>query len=206
MKRRRFVVLDRDGTVIVERHYLSDPEQVELIPGAAEGLRRLAAYGLGLVLLTNQSAVGRGWLGLDTLEEVHRRMKQLLEREDVRLAGIYVCPHAPDEGCNCRKPLAGLLERAAAELDFAPAECFVIGDKACDIDLGRRAGATTFLVRTGYGAELAAAGAASADYVVDDLAAAAKMIEQLLSEQGDCPDFRGAASENGTVPFRAAPT
>lgn len=176
---RRFVVLDRDGTLIVERHYLSDPEQVELLPGAAAAVRDLAAMGLGRVVVTNQSAVGRGFFDLKRLAEIHGRMQDLLHAEGASLDGIYFCPHLPEDGCRCRKPLPGLLEQAARELGFRPAESFVIGDKACDVDLGRAVGARTLLVRTGYGARLAAEGWVDADHVADDLPAAVRVIRQL---------------------------
>jgi len=176
---RRFVVLDRDGTLIAERHYLSEPGQVELLPGVAGALRDLEGMGLGRVVVTNQSAVGRGYLDLGRLAEIHRRMEDLLRAEGASLDGIYFCPHLPEDGCRCRKPLPGLLERAAAELGFLPADSFVVGDKACDVGLGRAVGARTFLVRTGYGARLAAEGAVDADHVADDLPAAVRLIRQL---------------------------
>lgn len=183
MMPRRFVVLDRDGTIVVERGYLSDPEQVQLIPGVGEGLRKLRALGLGLAVITNQSAVGRKYFDLARLQQIHQRMAELLAAEQVELDAIYVCPHTPDDGCQCRKPLPGLMEQASREQGFDPAASFVIGDKPCDIELGRRCQATTFLVRTGYGAEYAAAGTVAADYVVDDVAGAAQVIEELLSAQ-----------------------
>jgi D-glycero-D-manno-heptose 1,7-bisphosphate phosphatase len=187
MTRRRFVLLDRDGTVIVERNYLSDLDQVELIPGAADALRRLAARGLGLVLVTNQSGIGRGYFDEARLAEIHRRLIGLLRAEGARLDGIYVCPHHPDQACACRKPRTALAMRAAEELGFDPAACFVVGDTASDVELGRALGATTLLVRTGHGAAALANGEASADYVVADLAAAADRIEALLDSRGDAP-------------------
>jgi D-glycero-D-manno-heptose 1,7-bisphosphate phosphatase len=180
MTQRPFAVLDRDGTIIVERNYLSDPDRVELIPGVAGGLRRLIALGLGLVVVTNQSAVGRGFFDRARLDLIHGRMQELLAAESVVLDGIYVCPHTPEDACQCRKPRPGLLEQAARELHFDATHSFVIGDKACDMDLGRSAGATTFLVRTGYGAQLAAAGPVAADFVVNDVAGAAEIVARLL--------------------------
>jgi D-glycero-D-manno-heptose 1,7-bisphosphate phosphatase len=181
--RRRFVLLDRDGTVIVERNYLSDPDQVELIPGAAEALRRLAARGLGLVLVTNQSGIGRGYFDEARLAEIHQRLTGLLRAERIQLDGIYVCPHHPDQDCACRKPRTALALRAAEELGFDAAACFVVGDMASDVQLGRALGATTLLVRTGHGAAALASGAPGADYVVADLAAAADRIEALLDRE-----------------------
>ena len=180
MKRRRFVVLDRDGTTIVERHYLSDPLQVELIPGAASGLRQLSEMGLGLAVITNQSAVGRGFFDQARLALIHQRLRELLDAEGVQLDGIYVCPHRPEDACRCRKPETGLLELAAQELGFDPQASFLIGDKAIDIELGQRVGATTFLVRTGYGAQVAAENTVIPDYVVDDVWDAAQVIKRLL--------------------------
>lgn len=177
MKARRFVLLDRDGTLIAERNYLSRVEEVELLPGAAPGLRLLRHAGLGLAAITNQSGLARGYFDWATLDAIHSHLSQLLTNEGVSLAGFFVCPHAPDEGCDCRKPLPGLAQRAAAELHFDPADSFVIGDKPCDIELGRRLGAVTFLVRTGYGAQWERDGL-RADYIVDDILAAAQIILQ----------------------------
>jgi D-glycero-D-manno-heptose 1,7-bisphosphate phosphatase len=182
MTRRRFVVLDRDGTIIVERHYLSNPEGVELLPRVARGLRRLSTMGLGLVVITNQSAIGRRLFDTTRLALIHRRLCALLAAERIYLDGIYFCPHIPEDDCGCRKPMTGLLEHAAQELDFDPGTVFVIGDKPCDIELGQRVGATTFLVQTGYGAQTAAAATISPDYVVDGVWEAAQMIKRLLVE------------------------
>jgi histidinol-phosphate phosphatase family protein len=179
---RRFVALDRDGTIIVERHYLSDPAQVELLPGATQGLRQLQDMGLGLVVITNQSGIGRGFFDGARLALIHQRMCVLLEAEGVHLDGIYFCPHTPEAGCTCRKPGTGLIELAAKELDFWPETSFVIGDQPCDIELGQRIGATTFLVRTGYGAQVAFAAAVAPDYVVDNIWRAAQIIQELPTE------------------------
>lgn len=180
MRREPAVVLDRDGTIIVERHYLSDPDQVALIPEAAKGLRQLQALGLRLVVITNQSGIGRGFFDEVCLERIHRRMRELLAAEGVRLDGIYVCPHRPEDNCACRKPEIGLLTRAARELGFDPRASFVVGDKPCDIELGRRVHATTFLVRTGYGAQFAATGEIAPDYVAEHVGEVAQVIRRLL--------------------------
>lgn len=181
MADQRFVLLDRDGTIIVERVYLSDPNQVELISGASEALRRLRAVDLGLVVVTNQSGVGRGYFDTGVVDSVHQRMLTLLATEGADIDAIYICPHTPDDGCQCRKPRTELVKRAAEEHRFDPACSFVIGDKVVDIELGKNLGATTFLVRTGYGAQVAAEGRVAADYVVDDIAEAARIIERLVN-------------------------
>ena len=178
---RRYVVLDRDGTLIVDEPYLSDPGAVGLIEGAGAALRRLAGLGLGLVLVTNQSGVARGLVSSERVGEIHRRMEALLEAEGVRLAGIYVCPHHPQDDCACRKPRTALLEQAARELGFDPQRAFVVGDKASDVALGRAVGATTLLVLTGHGASQAETGGSGPDHVVADLAEAAARIEGLVT-------------------------
>jgi D-glycero-alpha-D-manno-heptose 1-phosphate guanylyltransferase len=181
----RFVLLDRDGTINVERHYLSDPEQFELLPGALEGLKRLHSAGLGLVVVSNQSAVGRGYLDQDRLEAIHQRMKELLEKEGIILKGVYICPHQPDDQCACRKPGIGLGRRAAAELGFDPKHSFVIGDKETDIVFGKHLGARTLLVLTGYGKEVERRGQHGADYIVDDLSEAASVIIRRLGSDDE---------------------
>ncbi len=179
MGARRFALLDRDGTVIVEKDYLSSVDGLELLPNALAGLRAMRDLGLGLVLLTNQSGIGRGYFSAETVAEIHRALGRMLAAGGVSLDGIYVCPHGPDEGCACRKPAPGLAEQAARELGFRLEDSFVIGDKAADIELGRRVGATTILVRTGYGRQVESNGGANPDYVADDLLGAARVIEGL---------------------------
>ena len=95
-----------------------------------------------------------------------------------------MCPHRPDEGCNCRKPAPGLAWKAADEFQADLSRSFVVGDKVCDIELGKQVGATTILVRTGYGAEVAAEGTTQADYVVEDLLEAARLIQRLVMAEG----------------------
>ena len=179
--KRPFVVLDRDGTVIVERNYLSDPDQVELIPGAGSSLLALSRLGLGLLIATNQSGIGRGYFDQARLEQVHQRLNTLLAAEGVQLDAIYFCPHLPEDSCSCRKPETGMMERAAGQIGLDPSVSFVVGDNQTDIDLGRRMGATTLLVRTGYGARVEAT--AQSDYVVDDITDAASVIQHLVERK-----------------------
>jgi D-glycero-D-manno-heptose 1,7-bisphosphate phosphatase len=192
---RRFVLLDRDGTINAERHYLSHPHQLSLLPGAAAGLRALRELGLGLVVVTNQSGIARGYFDHARLGAIHDRLHELLGSAGVELDGIYFCPHGPDDNCLCRKPREGMALAAARELGFRLDESFMIGDKPCDIELGRRIGATTILVRTGYGAETGRAAAAAApDHMVANLKSAALVIRRILrgGSSGGQADRRAA--------------
>jgi histidinol-phosphate phosphatase family protein len=174
------LLLDRDGTIIVEKGFPKDPADVELIPGAAAAIRRLRALKLRTAVISNQSGIGRGYLGQDDVERVNARLTELLAAEGAVLDGIYYCPHTPEDSCACRKPQRALLDRAAADLGGDLSRSFIVGDKKDDIDAGRKVGATTFLVRTGYGAEQLFPDGGGPDYVVADLAEAAAKIEQLL--------------------------
>jgi D-glycero-D-manno-heptose 1,7-bisphosphate phosphatase len=152
------VFLDRDGTIIEEVGYLADPAAVVLIDGAAAAIARLNAAGVPVVVVTNQAGVARGYFPEECVGRVHDRLDELLAREGARVDGYFVCPHHPSEGrppyrrdCDCRKPAAGLLLRAAEQLGLDLARSFMIGDKLSDVEAGARAGCGTVLVRTGYG-------------------------------------------------------
>jgi histidinol-phosphate phosphatase family protein len=170
------VLIDRDGTIIRERHHLRQVDHVELLEGAGDALARLRLAGHKIAVITNQSVVGRGLLSMRGLDEIHERMRQLLAAHGADVDGIFVCPHVPAAGCRCRKPRTGLVQQAASELDFHPSAAIVIGDKATDMGLGRATGATTILVRTGYGSVSVPGADQNADFVVDDLAAAAEIV------------------------------
>ena len=175
---RRFVLVDRDGTINEEvaPEYVLEPDQLRLIPGAADALRELRELGLGVVVVTNQSPVGRGWITLQQLDEIHGRLSKLLAADGAGLDGYYACPHHPNDGCECRKPGTALATRAAAEHGFDPAEAFVVGDHRGDVEMGRRLGARTFLVRTGHGPEELVGAEPFTDHIVEDLAEAAAII------------------------------
>lgn len=175
-RKRSAVILDRDGTIVVYTPYLSGPSQVELLPSAGPALGRLAAADMWLVVATNQSAVGRGYISPSGLDDIHARLAELLAGSGVTLDGIYACPHVPTDRCACRKPEPGLAQRAADELGFDLADCFVVGDSVADIELGERIGATTVLVRTGNGESVEREGVVTPDFVVDDLSGAADVV------------------------------
>jgi D-glycero-D-manno-heptose 1,7-bisphosphate phosphatase len=156
----RAVFLDRDGTLIEDPGYLSDPSAVRLLPGAAEALRALRAAGYRLVLVSNQSGIGRGYFTLEEAEAVHRRLVDELAERGVALDDARYCPHAPDEGCSCRKPKPGLLLAAADELGLDLEASFMVGNSPSDIGAGKRAGCRTVLL-----------GSESSDAVAADLEA-----------------------------------
>lgn len=171
----RCALLDRDGTLIVEKNYLRWPGDLELLPHAIEGLKLLHAQGFELIVITNQSGIARGLVTVEQVEAIHAELTIRLAAEGVSIKGIYYCPHQPGDDCDCRKPRTGLAERAASEHGFKLTECVVIGDKASDIELGRRIGAgSTILVRTGYGSQHEST--SRAGYIADDLLAAAKSL------------------------------
>ncbi len=182
---RRFALVDRDGTINVERDHIADPDQIELIPGSAEGLVRLRdEVGMGIVIVTNQAHVGRGELTPEDLERIHERLLGLLADEGAVVDAILHCPHAPDAGCTCRKPAPGLAIQAAERFGFDPSAGVVIGDHAGDVGLGRAVGAMTFLVLTGHGREERASAEPMADHVVPNLAAAVDIIAALVPREG----------------------
>jgi len=171
------VFVDRDGTLIVERSYLADPEGVVLVPGAVGALQALRAAGYALVLVTNQSGIALRLYGEDDYRAVARRLEEMLARAGLALDAVEYCPHHPDVGgrCGCRKPETGMHRRAAASLGLDLARSFYVGDKATDVRPALELGGMGILVRTGYGLEQEASVPAGAR-VVDDLAAAARLI------------------------------
>lgn len=177
----RAVFLDRDGTLIRDKHYLHDPDEVEWLPGVKSALGRLGEAGYLLVVVTNQSGVGRGMFPETRVRAVHRRMQGELGAEhEVSFAGLYYAtlnpenPHPSEEERWLRKPRPGMLERAGRELDIDCGRSYMVGDKPSDVQAGRRAGCETVLV-TGTGGH-AEQGVEAADVVVKGLREAAEWI------------------------------
>lgn len=177
--KKRFILLDRDGTLITHKPYLSHPDQVELIPGAIDVLKEFQKMGLGILIITNQSGIGRGYFDSETLEKIHQRLTELLAKEGIILDDIYFCPHTPEDDCLCRKPKVELIEKAAKKHNFNPKDCFVIGDNKSDIELGTNIGATTILVKTGHGAAIAKDPSVNPDFVANNLFSAINTIKKL---------------------------
>ncbi|MCB2202116.1 HAD-IIIA family hydrolase [bacterium] len=152
--------VDRDGTVIVEKEFLSDVDEVELEHGAAEALRTAASLGYRIVIVSNQSGVARGMFTTDTVDQINARMLELLLAEDVRVDAVYYCPYHKEGtvaeyafDSDCRKPSPGMPEQAAEEFDIDLRHSIVVGDRRSDLELARTIGGRAFLVRTGYGRE-----------------------------------------------------
>lgn len=145
----RAVFLDRDGTLIDDIGYISDPEDVRLVPGAADALRGLRDAGFRLVVVSNQSGLGRGLITQEQADAVHRRFVEELERAGARIDGAFYCPHAPEDGCACRKPLPGLLLDAARGLGLDLGRSFMVGNSDVDRAAGEAAGARAILLADG---------------------------------------------------------
>jgi len=179
------VFVDRDGTLVVERGYLSDPADLELLPGVPQALQNLRAAGHPVVVLSNQSGVGRGLFTLGRVYEAMAMLRHLLRRHAVELDAIYFCPHRPEDGCRCRKPGTELIERAVDDLLLDIQSSAVVGDKLLDVQTAHHAGATGILVRTGYGREEEARALRGdetrPDFVAETLGDA---VEWLLAREG----------------------
>ncbi|MBJ6723261.1 D-glycero-beta-D-manno-heptose 1,7-bisphosphate 7-phosphatase [Geomesophilobacter sediminis] len=190
MGTRKAVFLDRDGTINVEVEYLSRVEDFQFIPGAPLAIKSLKEAGFLLVVVTNQSGIGRGYYDETALERVHRFMHEELEKFGVSIDACYFCPHHPEHGvgpyridCACRKPLPGMLLQAAHDLNIDLAASYMIGDKLADVKAGLKAGCSSILVQTGYGAKDVARLPAGVATYPDILSAAEAIIAQSNEEK-----------------------
>ena len=143
---RTTVFVDRDGPICFDKHYLSDPNGLELIPTVADGIKRLNDAKLPVIVVTNQSGVRRGYFTEETLKTVHDRLRQILASHGAKIDDIFYCPHRPDEGCKCRKPAPGMLIQAKDKHGFDLTESFVIGDRMMDVGMAHAVGAKGILV------------------------------------------------------------
>lgn len=175
----RAVFFDRDGTLNVEKNYLSDPDQLLLFPAVGPALRRLRDAGFLLFIVTNQSGIGRGYFTVADMERVHERLGKELAKDGVRFTKIYFAPEAPDQPSHGRKPSPQFLLDARAEFDLDLARSYMVGDKWIDLECGWKAGVKkSLLVRTGYGAAVEKKNTAGLDQaiVLDDVPAVAQWI------------------------------
>jgi D-glycero-D-manno-heptose 1,7-bisphosphate phosphatase len=165
------VFLDRDGTLMRDVDYCSDPADVHVFEGAPAALRRLKEHGYKLIVITNQSGIGRGYFS----EKQYRAVEQEVGRQigGGLIDATYYCPHLPDKNCKCRKPSAEMIFAAADKHRLDLTRSFFVGDKRSDVECGRTAGLKTILVRTGYGRQT---DARLADFVAENLNEAADLI------------------------------
>ncbi len=185
MTSNRAVFLDRDGTVNEEKEYLHRPEEFAFIDGAPEAIRILKNAGFLVIVVTNQSGIGRGYYDEAAVHRLHRYMDEQLAHHGTAVDGYYLCPHHPLHGigdyhreCGCRKPLPGMLIEAAADFSIDLNASYVIGDTMADVEAGLAAGCRPLLVRTGYGEKDSASLPAGISVVDDILAAARKIISE----------------------------
>ena len=177
---RAAVFLDRDGTISEEVGYLNHASRFRMFPYVAAAIHRFNEAGLPVIVVTNQSGVGRGYFPESLVHAVNELMAQQLAEKGAKIDATYYCPHTSAQNCSCRKPRTGMLDRAALEYALDLQRSFVVGDRYADVELARNAGARSVLVRTGYGeGELtwhAAAWPSQPDFVAEDLAQAADWI------------------------------
>ncbi|MEW6353707.1 MAG: D-glycero-beta-D-manno-heptose 1,7-bisphosphate 7-phosphatase [Pseudomonadota bacterium] len=166
------IILDRDGVINYDADdYIKSPDEWRPIPGSLEAIARLNRAGYQVVVASNQSGVARGFFDLATLEKIHEKMRAELARHGGVMAGIFFCPHGPDESCACRKPKPGLFEQIAQTFNQDLRGVFAVGDSLRDVEAAQAVGARPVLVRTGKGARIAQRDIPENIPVYDDLAA-----------------------------------
>ena len=177
----QLVLLDRDGVINLDSgDYIKSPSEWQAIPGSLEAIARLNRAGLRVVVVSNQSGVGRGLFPASTLEAINARMRREVVAAGGALAGVYCCPHRPDEGCDCRKPAPGLLRRIESDFGQSLRDAPFVGNSLTDIDAALAVGARPMLVRTGYGLQSEKALGDRNPEVHPDLASA---VASLLAER-----------------------
>ena len=191
--RRRAIFMDRDGTVLDEVGYVNHVDRVRMLPNSPAAVRRANEAGFQVVVVTNQAGVARGYFPESLVTDVNDLLRALLAEQGARVDGIYYCPHHPTVGpdpyrkeCDCRKPRPGMLLRAAEEMGIDLSTSYVVGDTVKDVEARHNVGATSVLLRTGYGRgelELHSAGwKRHPHHIADDLLAAVDWI--VAREQG----------------------
>lgn len=148
----KLVILDRDGVINAESpNFIKSPEEWHPIKGSLEAIAQLSQAGYDVVVLTNQSGIGRGLFTADILGQIHIRMIDYVQQLGGKIQSVLVCPHHPDDGCNCRKPGTGLYDELAQRLKISFSGVYSVGDSLRDLQAARSAGASPVLVRTGNG-------------------------------------------------------
>ena len=179
----KLVILDRDGVINHDsQDYIKTPEEWQPLPGSLNAIAALNAAGFRVVVVSNQSGIGRGLFSETEFSQIHRKMTSAVRAAGGEIAGFYYCPHRPDDDCDCRKPRPGLLERVKADFNISLAGVPLIGDKITDVELARRVGARPILVLTGYGQDTVATLDDNGVESFADLAAAARALIAELDE------------------------
>ena len=173
MNPQKTVFLDRDGTLIEEVDFLSRVEELRLFPFTRDAVRLLKADGFQLVVITNQSGIGRGLFAAEAMHAIHRQIQLELNGA---VDAFYFCPHLPEGGCYCRKPSLGMIEAAGRDLSIDMSRSWFVGDKDLDVEIGLNAGLRTVLVETGYGREHAKTLKRRPDRIAGNLLEAARYI------------------------------
>ncbi|MBI5893610.1 MAG: D-glycero-beta-D-manno-heptose 1,7-bisphosphate 7-phosphatase [Deltaproteobacteria bacterium] len=176
MYRNPAVFLDRDGTINEDTGYIDSPERLALIDGAASAIKKLNSKGFKVIIITNQSGVGRGYFSEEAADAVNKKLEEILKKQGAHLDGIYYCPHHPDDNCECRKPKIGLLEKAKKDLDIDFKKSYVVGDKVSDVELAHNIGGKDILVLTGEGMKHKKMLKSQPSYIADDLKDAVEWI------------------------------
>ncbi|MFN3551147.1 MAG: D-glycero-alpha-D-manno-heptose-1,7-bisphosphate 7-phosphatase [Endomicrobiia bacterium] len=138
------IFLDRDGTIIVDKVYLNDPQDIEFFDGVIDGLKKLVEKNFKLVIVTNQSGVARGLVNIENLNKIHQKILEILNSNGVDVYKIYFCPHLPEENCSCRKPKTGMVKEIEHLIDKE--KSFMVGDKEIDVEFGKNLGIRTILI------------------------------------------------------------
>jgi len=172
----RAVFIDRDGTININYGYINNPNDFKMYPSVAKGIKLLQENGFKIIIITNQSGIARGHFSEKTLEEIHKKMKKDLSKEDAMVDAIYYCPHHPDEKCNCRKPNPGMLEKAIKDFDIDIEKSFIIGDRMLDVEVGKKVGCKTVLIPEDK-----------------------ELVEKEMQESDEEPDYISNDFYNGTI-------
>ena len=176
VRAQKTIFLDRDGTLIEEVDFLSRIEDLKLFPFTRRAVELVRSNGFRLIVITNQSGIGRGLFDEEAMHAIHRQIQR--ELNDA-IDAFYFCPHLPDAGCTCRKPRSGMIESATHDFDIDLQRSWIVGDKALDVEIGRNSHLRSALVLTGYGSVHQASLEFTPDVVAENLLVAAQKIVSL---------------------------
>lgn len=173
----KVVFLDRDGTISKDSpNHIKSWEEVHFFPNSKKAIKLLNDHGFNIIIITNQSVIGRRMVTEKELESIHEKYIKELEEYGCKIHKIYYCPHHPDYGCNCRKPQPGLLIKASEENDIDTTKSFMVGDRIMDVKAGKKVNCKTVLISTDYGLKELENSSEKPDFIARDLLEASKWI------------------------------